>query len=60
MRDQLDMMMDWEQGDLTDDETIQLFQSLIDSGLCWKLQGMYGRQAEALIEAGYCNPRVFK
>lgn len=59
VRSQLDMMMDWECGELDEEETIILFQGLIDSGLAWKLQGCYGRAAEAMIEAGYCNPRQF-
>lgn len=59
VRSQLDMMMDWEMGELDEEETIILFQGLIDSGLAWKLQGCYGRAAEALIEEGYCNPRQF-
>lgn len=50
--DQLDKMIAWEQGDLSEDETIALFQELVDSGLAWKLQGVYGRTANALIEAG--------
>lgn len=54
--DQLDKMIMWECGELDDDETIQLFQELIDSGLVWTLQGCYGRTAEALIAAGYCHP----
>jgi hypothetical protein len=45
----------WEQDDLDDDQTVELFQHLIDSGLCWQLQGCYGRLAQALIEAGYCH-----
>lgn len=56
VRPQFEMMMDWEQGDLDEEETILLFQSLIDSGLAYKLQGCYGRTAEALIDVGYCNP----
>jgi hypothetical protein len=48
-------IMAWEQGDLDDDQTVKLFQRLIDSGLCWQLQGCYGRTAQALIEAGYCH-----
>ncbi|TXJ25418.1 MAG: hypothetical protein E6Q24_14870 [Chitinophagaceae bacterium] len=59
VRSQFDMMMDWEIGELCEEETIVLFQGLIDSGLAWKLQGMYGRCAEALIEEGYCEPRRF-
>lgn len=45
----------FEQGELDLDETIELFQDLIDSGLAWQLQGSYGRAAARLIEAGYCH-----
>jgi hypothetical protein len=45
----------YESGELNDDEIIVLFQALIDNGMAWSLQGAYGRQAEALIEAGYCS-----
>jgi hypothetical protein len=44
----------YENGEMTDDEVVEFFQALIDSGLAWQLQGMYGRQAQRLIEAGYC------
>lgn len=50
--------LDWEAG-LLDDEPeaiIRGFQELINSGIVWKLQGMYGRTAQALIDAGYCHP----
>ena len=50
--DQLSSMMAWEQGDLDEQGTIELFQNLVDTGLAWQLQGAYGRQAEALIDAG--------
>lgn len=56
---QLDQMIAWEQGDLDEEGTIALFQSLVDSGLAWQLQGAYGRQAMALIEDGYiCHKLV--
>lgn len=54
----VDKIIDYEQGMLPDAEVLELFQYLIDTGLCWQLQGHYGRQAAALIEAGYCDPAV--
>jgi hypothetical protein len=50
------LIMAYEQGELEEHEVIGLFQSLIDSGLAWQLQGAYGRQAMRLIEAGLCHP----
>ncbi len=54
--DQLDKMMSWEDGSLSHDDTISLFQSLVNSGLCWRLQGVYGRAAMALLQAGDIKP----
>jgi hypothetical protein len=55
MRDSLAKIIAFEEGELDFEEQVELFQELIDSGLAWKLQGVYGRTAMALIEAGYCN-----
>ena len=35
---------------------IEAWQYLIDTGLCWSLQGWYGRTATDLINAGICQP----
>lgn len=53
--DEVGAMMAYEDGELDEVETIELFQHLIDSGLVWNLQGSYGRMARELIEKGVCN-----
>ena len=50
--DQISKMIAFEQGELNEEDTIQLFQELVDSGLVWKLQGFYGRTAMELIGRG--------
>ncbi len=50
--DPLDDMVAWESGTLDDDGILRLFQHLVDSGMAWTLQGMYGRTAQALIDSG--------
>lgn len=42
-----------ETGDPTPEEYAAAFQSLIDSGIVWTLQGWYGRTAMDLARAGY-------
>lgn len=50
-------IIDYESGNMTDEELISFFQELINSGMCWQLQGHYGRMASILIEEGLCEPR---
>ena len=38
-----------------EDEILEAFQYLIDTGACWRLQGGYGRTASALISQGLCT-----
>jgi len=53
--DMLEFIMAFEGGDLTDEELIEGFQRLIDNGMAWSLQGVYGRTAMSLIEQGHCH-----
>lgn len=48
----------WELAGYEPDEDTQIeaWQLLIDTGVCWQLQGAFGRRAAALIEAGVCQP----
>lgn len=49
-------IIEFETGEANDEQVIELFQYLVDTGLAWSLQGSYGRTAQALIEAGFVNP----
>lgn len=42
----------YESGELTEEEIIELFQAMLDSGLVWRLQGSYGRMAARLLDQG--------
>jgi len=39
----------------SEEQVIEAWQWLVDTGLAWQLQGFFGRQAEAMIEAGIIN-----
>jgi hypothetical protein len=56
-RDITQRIIDYEQGELGDYETIVLFADLIKTGLAWQLQGSYGRTAQRFIESGVINRR---
>ena len=47
-----DLMIRYEETGLNEADTILLFQYLVDTGMAWRLQGFYGRQAMALSEMG--------
>ena len=54
----VDSIIDFEEGDMSEVELINFFQRMVNTGLCWQLQGFYGRTAANLMENGYCfDPR---
>ena len=46
----------FESGELEDTEVYALFQSLVDSGMIYSLQGSYQRVAQDLLLAGEITP----
>ncbi len=48
----LRQMVAWEEGQLDHDDTVQLFQHIVNTGIVWCLHGIYGRKAHDLIQAG--------
>jgi len=50
-------IIQYESGELSADDTRELFQYLVDTGLAWQLQGSYGRTAAALLDAGEIEHR---
>jgi hypothetical protein len=48
----VDQLIAYEEGQITEDQEIALFQHLIETGTCWHLEGHYHRMGATLIEAG--------
>ena len=38
------------------EQVMEAWQMLVDTGMAWQLQGWFGRQANAMIEAGVIHP----
>ena len=39
----------------SEEQVLEAWQTLVDTGLAWQLQGWFGRTASQLIEQGYIN-----
>jgi hypothetical protein len=48
----IDAIIEFENGSLSRIKTIELFQIMVNTGQVWKLQGAYGKQAQAFIDQG--------
>lgn len=53
-----DAIIEYECGESTVLETLELFGYLIRTGYVWALQGSYGRTAHALIDEGLLDPET--
>ena len=42
----------------TEEEQIEAWQHLVDTGLAWSLQGWFGRTAEGLIQQGIIREKI--
>jgi len=51
----VDKIIKYESGGMPEDEEVEFFQELINTGECWRLQGHYGRTAMMYINAGLCH-----
>ena len=40
-----------------EEQVIEAWQHLVDTGLAWQLQGWFGRTAKELIEQGIIQPK---
>ena len=54
------MIAEGEQEPESDEQYIQAWQQLIDTGLAWSLQGFFGRTASAMIQNGVCYMPIKK
>lgn len=51
----VDQIIAFEDGSQSEEETVKMFQAMIDDCSVWGLQGFYGRTAMDLIRSGQCH-----
>lgn len=55
MMDLVQDIINFESGDMNEEEIINFFAKLVKTGLAWQLQGSYGRMAANLIDSGFIS-----
>jgi len=55
MKELVEKIISYEQGDFSQEETIDFFSELIKSGIIYSLQGHYGRTADNLMNQEYIS-----
>jgi hypothetical protein len=55
MKIDINKIIKYESDEMDQEEVIEFFQELINSGYVWRLQGHYGSTALRLIEYGLCQ-----
>ena len=57
MMDLVGKIMMYEDGEMDEEGMIDFFQTLLDNGMIYSLQGTYQRTAQSLIDAGLIERR---
>jgi len=53
--DNIDDIIAYEDGSLSEEAEVKMFQEMISSGTVWRKQGAYGRRAMQLLRDGLCE-----
>lgn len=56
--DEVGAIMAYENDSLSMEDTIELFQHLVNNGMAWTLQGHYGRVAQCFIDSGQIEKKI--
>lgn len=52
----IDEIIAYENGELSDEQVLDLFQDLVNTGMAFRLQGHYVRTAMMLLQEGLISP----
>jgi hypothetical protein len=55
MMNMIDEIVRYESGEMDEEQEIEFFQALLDTGTIFSLQGHYQRQMDRMIENGVVN-----